>query len=189
MRTATTSRLAAPGELMLPGAGIGAATGVMAGLMSLGAGLSLGLSAVHMFGFGIPMALFGGGYTLLCARGIIRLGVFAPAALYWLIAFPLSRIIQEGSAGLYLTGAPGLSDDLLSFALYNALLAPGLAFGFLWLHERFVPPWLMRIRGHNPLAAGLAEAYLVYAARVYEQKERREVRRQAVRAAREKPKA
>src|SRR5262245_16335068 len=137
MSTVTISRLAGVGELMLPGAGIGAVAGVMAGLMALGAGLEPGLAAVHALGPGIPMALFGGLYTLLCARGVIRMGVFAPAALYWLIAFPACRIIQEGAAAVYLTGAPGLSDDLWAFAAYNALLAPGFAFGFLWLHEQF----------------------------------------------------
>jgi hypothetical protein len=179
MSTVTSSRLARLGELMLPGAGIGAAAGVMAGLMTLGAGLGTGLAAVNALALGIPMALFGGGYTLLCARGILVVGVFAPAALYWLIAFPVSRIVQEASAAVYLTGAPGLSDDLWAFAAYNALLAPGLAFGFLWSHERFVPPWLMRIRDHNPLAAGLAQAYLVYAARAYEQKQRKDAQRAA----------
>jgi hypothetical protein len=174
---------------MLPGAGIGAAAGVMAGLMSILAGLPFGLVIVNLLGFGIPMALFGGGYTVLCARGTLRLGVFAPAALYWLIAFPLARVIQEGMAGLYLDGRPGLSDDPLSFVLYNAMLAPGLAFGFLWLHEKLVPPWVIRIRDHNPLAAGLAQAYVAYAARVYEQKERREARREAMRAARARSKA
>ena len=133
------------------------------------------------------MALFGGGYTILCALGIARVGVFAPAALYWLIAFPVCRIIQEATAGVYLTGAPGLSTDLLSFALYNALLAPGLAFGFIWMHERLVPGWLMRIRDHNPAAARLAEAYLAYASAVYEQKQRVEARKRARRKATEAP--
>ena len=178
MSTVTSSRLACLGELMLPGAGIGAAAGVMAGLMTLGAGLEPGLAVVNGLALGLPMALFGGVYTLLCARGITRVGVFAPAALYWLIAFPVSRIVQEASAAVYLTGVPGLSDDLWAFAAYNALLAPGLAFGFIWLHEQFVPPWLLRIRGHNPLAAVLAEAYLVYAARAYEQKQRRDAMRE-----------
>ena len=163
MNTVTRSRLASLGELMLPGAGIGAAAGVFAGLMTVLAHLGWGLVAVNAIGLAIPMALFGGGYTILCARGFTPVGVFAPAALYWLIAFPVCRIIQEAAAGVYLTGAPGLSTDLLSFCLYNALLAPGLAFGFIWLHERLVPGWLLRIRDHNPLAAGFAEAYLAYA--------------------------
>jgi hypothetical protein len=177
MSTVTRSRLAGLGELMLPGAGIGAAAGVFAGLATLLADLSLGLAVVNALGLGIPMALFGGVYTILCARGIIPVGVFAPAALFWLVGFPVSRILQEASAGVYLQGAPGLSTDLLSFYVYNALLAPGLAFGFIWLHERIVPPWLLRIRDHNPLAAGLAHAYLTYASRVYEQKQRRDAMR------------
>jgi hypothetical protein len=181
--TVTRSRLADLGELMLPGAGIGAASGVFAGLIALIAHLGWGLAAVNAIGLAIPMALFGGGYTILCALGITRVGVFAPAALYWLIAFPVCRIIQEASAGVYLTGVPGLSTDLLSFALYNALLAPGLAFGFIWMHERLVPGWLMRIRGHNRDAARLAEAYLAYAGAVFEQKQRVEARKQARRQA------
>lgn len=161
------------GELMVPGAGIGAVTGVFAGLATLVVGLSPGLALVNGLGLGIPMALFGGGYTILCARGIAAVGVFSPCALYWLIGYPVSRIVQEASAGVYLEGGVGLSTGLLAFYLYNALLAPGLAFGFIWLHERLVPPWMLRIRDHNRWAAGLAQAYLSYAGRVYEQKQRR----------------
>lgn len=169
----TRSRLAGLGELMLPGAGIGAVTGVFAGLATLVVGLPPGLAAVNGLALGIPMALFGGVYTILCARGLMVVGVFAPCALYWLVGYPVSRILQEGAAGVYLGAGPGLSTDLLAFYLYNALLAPGLAFGFIWVHERLVPPWLLRIRDHNRLAAGLAQAYLTYAERVYEQKQRR----------------
>lgn len=158
---------------MLPGAGIGAGAGVFAGLATLVVGLSPGLAVVNGLALGIPMALFGGLYTILCARGITAVGVFAPCALYWLVGYPVSRIVQEASAGVYLGDGPGLSTDLLAFYLFNALLAPGLAFGFIWLHERLVPPWLLRIRDHNRLAAGLAQAYLTYARRVFEHKERR----------------
>ena len=158
---------------MLPGAGVGALAGVFAALATLIVGLSPGLALVNGLGLGIPMALFGGAYTILCAHGIVRVGLFAPCALYWVVGYPVSRIVQETSAGLYLEGSPGLSTDLLAFYLYNALLAPGLAFGFIWLHERLVPPWLLHIRDHNRLAAGLAAAYLTYAERVFEQKQRR----------------
>ncbi|MFC7496136.1 MULTISPECIES: hypothetical protein [unclassified Nocardioides] len=179
MNTVTKSRLACLGELTLPGAGIGAVAGIFAGFLTIISGLEWGLVAVNALGLAIPMAIFGGGYTILCALGIARVGVFAPAALYWMIAFPVSRIVQEALAGVYLAGAPGLSTDLLSFVLYNALLAPGLAFGFIWMHERLVPGWLMRIRDHNPYAAGLAGAYLRYAGAMYAQKQRTEARRQA----------
>jgi hypothetical protein len=158
---------------MLPGAGVGAVGGVFAGLATLLVGLPPGLALVNTLALGIPMALFGGVYTILCALGIARVGVFGPCALYWLVGYPVSRVVQEISAGFYLDGSLGLSADLLSFYLYNALLAPGLAFGFIWLHERLAPPWLLRIRDHNRLAAGLAAAYLTYAERVFEQKQRR----------------
>lgn len=184
MTTVTKLRLADLGELMLPGAGIGAAAGLFAGIITLIAGLGWGLALVNVIALAVPMALFGGGYTILCARGVVPVGVFAPAALYWLIAYPVSRLVQEGSASVYLTGGPGLSTDLVSFAAYNALLAPGLAFGFIWLHERIAPMWLLRIRDHNPLAAGLAEAYLAYASRAYQQKVREDARKKARRAKR-----
>lgn len=177
MSTVTSSRLTRLGELMLPGAGIGALAGVFAGLATVAIGLPWGLGAVNALGLAIPMAIFGGIYTVLCARGIMPVGVFGPVALYWLVGFPLSRMVQEASAGLYLQGSPGLSTELWAFLAYQAILAPGLAFGYIWLHERLVPLWLFRIRDHNPLAAGLAQAYLVYASRVHDQKVRRDARR------------
>lgn len=158
---------------MLPGVGIGAVTGVFSGLVTLIAGLPWQVVAINAIAFGVPMALFAGVYTVLCSRGVLPVGVFFPAALYWMVGYPVSRIVQEGSAVMYVEGAPGLSAGVLAFFLYNALLAPGLAFGFIWLHERLVPHWLMRIRDHNREAAGLAEAYLSYAKRSYEQKQRR----------------
>ena len=38
---------------------------------------------------------------------------------------------------------------------------------------------LMRIRDHDPMAASLAQAYLTYAARAYEQKQRKDPQRAA----------
>lgn len=171
---------------MLPGAGIGATTGPLAGLLALVAGLPLDVAGVHLLALGLPMALFGGGYTLLCAYGIARVGSFAPAGLYWAIGFPISRIVQEGSVSAYVTGSPSLPEALWAFALYNALLSTGLAFGYIWLHERLVPLWLMRIREDDPVAARLSEAYTAYAALVFEQRERRKARRAAARQARRK---
>lgn len=171
---------------MLPGIGIGASTGVLAGAVAAIADLPAGLILVNVLALGVPMGLLGGGYTLLCAYGKARPGAFGPAAVYWLLAFPLARIVQETFVHLYVAGRPGLPEALWSFALYNALLSTGLAFGFVWLHEKLVPLWLMRIRGHNPLAASLFEVYSSYAAAMYEQKERREARRRALREARRK---
>jgi hypothetical protein len=158
-------------------------TGLFAFFATLVAGLPLGLAVVNSLALAVPMALFGGGYTVLCAHGIAKVGVFAPAALYWMVGFPISRMVQEGSAGVYLQGSPGLSTDVWGFVLYNALLAPGLAFGFIWLHERLVPTWLMRIRDHNRAAATLLSAYSAYAASMYAHKQRRDALKQARKAA------
>lgn len=186
MNTVITSRLSGLGELTLPGAGIGAATGLFAGLVALSAGLPVGLAVVHFLALGIPMALFGGIYTVLCARGIARVGTFIPIAILFLVGFPLSRIIQQASAGIYVTGSPDLGEPLWSFAAYNALLSTGLAFGFLWLHDKVLPWWLSRIRAHNPHAEVLMDSYKEYAAAMYAQKQRREARRKALRDARRK---
>lgn len=184
MSTVMQSRLSGLGELALPGAGIGATTGLFAGLVALGAGLPVGLAVVHFLALGIPMALVGAIYTVLCARGIARVGTFIPAALLWLVGFPIGRIIQQVSASIYATGVPGLGEPLWTFAAYNALLSTGFAFGFIWLHDKMLPMWLTRIRDHNPHAAVLMESYKEYAAAMYAQKQQREARRKARRDAR-----
>ncbi|MQA96931.1 MAG: hypothetical protein GEV11_20640 [Streptosporangiales bacterium] len=181
-----TSRPAGLGELMLPGAGIGASTGLMAGGLALVAGLPLHLAAVHLIMLGLPMALFGGGYTLLCARGTAKPGAFGPAAVYWLLAFPIARIVHEATVQLYVVGRPGLPEALWAFALYNALLSTGFAFGFIWLHEKLIPLWLMRIRGHNPRAEALLEVYTSYASMIFEHQQQRDALRRARRERRRK---
>ena len=179
MSTVTQSRLSGLGELALPGAGVGGSTGLFAGLVALGSGLPLGLVAVHVLALGIPMALVGGTYTVLCARGIARVGTFIPAALLWLVGFPIGRLIQQVSAGIYLTGAPGLGEPLWQFVAYNAILSTGFAFGFIWLHDKVMPMWLTRIRAHNPDANVLMESYKEYAAAMYAEKQRRKAARDA----------
>jgi hypothetical protein len=53
------------------------------------------------------LGVFGAGHGLLLAGGHVRAGGFAPAALFWLFALPVSRMIQadgreqsSGGAGL-----------------------------------------------------------------------------------------
>jgi len=159
---------------------------VFAGIVTLGAGLPAGLAAVHLLALGIPMALFGGFYTVLCARGVARVGTFIPAALLWLVGFPLGRVVQEASAAFYVAGTPDVGEPLWQFVVYNAVLSTGFAFGFIWLHDKMLPMWLNRIRAHNPHAEALMEAYTAYAAAMYAQKQRREARRTALREARRK---
>lgn len=159
----TTERWRDRIELAVPGAVIGARTGVIAGLLTAAVGLGLPLALAAAAGLGLPMAAFGAGYSLLLATGTIRPGVFAPAALYWLVAFPLARTVHEVSVHLAVAGRPGLPDSAPAFLAYQALVSIGFAIGYVWLHERVTLHWLLRIRGHNPDAAHLLTRYLHHA--------------------------
>jgi hypothetical protein len=164
------------GELALPGAGIGAAAGVVAGGLALLVGQPAGWAAVTAVALGLPLALFGGAFGLLLAAGIIRPGVFAPAALFWFVAFPVARLLHEVLAGLLIAGRPALPADTLGFLAYQAMVSLGFAIGFSWLHERIAPNWLRRIRRGNPQAERLYAFYLRHAEAQWKA---RESRRQA----------
>ena len=96
---------------------------------------------------GVPLALAGGGYTMLLINERVRLGGFAPAALYWLVAFPLCRLLHEVLTTLIITGAPALPPDPLGFLAFQGIISAGFAIGFLWLHERIAPRWWRRLAG------------------------------------------
>nr|BFE88098.1 hypothetical protein GCM10020093_106990 [Planobispora longispora] len=60
----------------------------MAGGLTLLAGRPVGWAAVSALALALPLGILGAGYGLLTGQGVIRLGVFAPAGLYWLAGFP-----------------------------------------------------------------------------------------------------
>ncbi|MDF2711712.1 MAG: hypothetical protein K0R62_7364 [Nonomuraea muscovyensis] len=126
-------------ELALPGATIGAAAGAMAG------------------GLTLPLALFGGLYGVLLGEGLLRHGTFGPSGLYWMAAFPLSRLFQDGVAG------PGTTEGVGAFLAFQAMVSLGFALGFVWVHERLMPHWLLRRATVNPRAAALLETYVRHA--------------------------
>ncbi|MEV4108576.1 hypothetical protein [Nonomuraea sp. NPDC049695] len=144
-------------ELALPGASIGAVAGAMAGGLTLFAGQPTGMAALSALSLAVPLALFGGLYGMLLGHGVFRPGTFAPVGLYWVAAFPVSRLAQESLVGI------GLADGVLPFLAYQAMVSLGFAIGFVWLHERLMPHWLMRRAGANPLAQALLEVYLRHA--------------------------
>ncbi|MFD9947855.1 hypothetical protein ACFWYW_10975 [Nonomuraea sp. NPDC059023] len=117
-------------EPALPGAAIGAVAGVAAGGLTLLAGQPLGRAALSALALAVPLALCGGAYGLLIGRWLFRPGAFAPVALFWMVAFPMSRLIQESLAGV------GMRDGVLLFLAYQAMVSVGFAIGFVWLHER-----------------------------------------------------
>ncbi|MFC5823712.1 hypothetical protein [Nonomuraea insulae] len=144
-------------ELALPGASIGAVAGAMAGGLTLVAGQPIGMVTLSALALAAPLAFFGGLYGVLLGHGVFRPGTFGPIGLYWLAAFPLSRLLQESVAGF------GMADGVPLFLAYQAMVSLGFAIGFLWIHERFMPYWLLRIAGGNPLAKELLDQYLRYA--------------------------
>ncbi|WP_047870682.1 hypothetical protein [Nocardiopsis sp. RV163] len=150
-------------EIALPGALIGLVAGLFATAVAATAGLTPVVALALSAGLGAPLALFGAGYCVLLARGVFQVGAVAPMAVYWLVAFPLSRLIDSCAVAWALGGGTVLGEPLLSFLAFQAMLSTGFTIGFLWLHERIAPRWLLRVRGHNPVAASLVERYLEHA--------------------------
>ncbi|PRX46428.1 hypothetical protein B0I33_1075 [Prauserella shujinwangii] len=174
-----TTRLLRLGELALPGFVVGLIAGAVAGGLAGLVGQPTGWALVSMLTLGLPLALLGGGYGLLAAHRKVRIGGFAPAALFWLVGFPLARVLHEVLSRLILVGEPGLPPDPLGFLAYQGLVSAGFAIGFLWLHERLAPRWWRRVAPRNPVAADVYSAYAAHAKRVFEQREaRRRARRQ-----------
>ena len=159
--------------LTLPGLAVGFLAGLVAGGLAAFVGLSAGWALVSALSLGVPLALAGGGYTLLLINEKVRLGGFAPAALYWLVAFPLCRMLHEVLTALILTGRPVLPPDPLGFLLYQAIVSAGFAIGFLWLHERLAPRWWQRLAVRDELAERVYLRYATHAQALYEAKQRR----------------
>jgi hypothetical protein len=153
-------------ELVFPGLMIGISAGAVAGGVAMLAGLPAGYVVATTVGLGVPLAAFGAGYSLLLASGRIRLGGVAPAALYWLFAFPVARCIHEVFVDVLTGSAVVLPDGFVRFVAYQAIVSVGYAVGFIWLHENVFPKWWVRVRGHNPVAARYVAQYTGQASRV-----------------------
>lgn len=179
-----TTRLLRTGELAFPGFVVGFIAGVVAGGLAGIVGQPAGWALVSTISLGIPLGLLGAGYGLLAAYRKVRIGAFAPMALYWLVAFPLARLAHELLTWLLLTGTARLPQDLLGFLAYQALVSAGFAIGFLWLHERLAPRWWRRVADRNTDAALVYRAYAEHAKQVYQAREARRASRRRGTAAR-----
>lgn len=102
-------------------------------------------SVIAVVALAVPLGLFGAVYSVLLASGKVRRGGFAPACLFWLIAFPLARLLQEVLTRLVLLGEPGLPPKVWGFLAFQAIISAGFAIGFLWLHERIATQWWRRV--------------------------------------------
>ncbi|GAA1449046.1 hypothetical protein [Nocardiopsis tropica] len=159
----TSGALLHHAEVAVPGAAIGLVAGLFAAGVGAMAGLPALLNATVGAALGLPLALLGAGYCVLLARGVFSVGAVAPLALYWLVGFPLARLFDSYAVAAVLGNDTVLREPLLSFLALQAMLSFGFTIGFLWLHERIAPHWLLRVRGHNPVAAELVERYMEHA--------------------------
>jgi hypothetical protein len=152
-------------EVIVPGVLIGLIAGAVAGGVALLAGLSVGYVVATTIGLGVPLAAFGAGYSLLLASGRMRLGGVAPAALYWLVAFPVARCVHEVLVDVLTGSAVAFPDGVVRFVAYQAIVSVGYAIGFIWLHENVFAKWWVRVRDHNPVAARYVAQYASQASR------------------------
>ncbi|MFL1376715.1 MULTISPECIES: hypothetical protein [unclassified Nocardiopsis] len=153
-------------EVAVPGAAIGVVAGLFAAGVGMVAGLPPAVTGTVGAALGLPLAALGAAYSVLLARGVFPIGAVAPPALYWLLGFPAARLFDTHLVA-WVTGAPALREPLPSFLALQAMLSFGFAIGFLWLHERTMPHWLLRVRGHNPVAESLFQRYLEHAAHLH----------------------
>ena len=160
-------------EVTLPGVAIGLFSGVIAGGVALLGGLPAAYASLTALTLGIPLAALGMGYNLLLASGRVRLGVAAPAAGYWLVFFPLARLLHEVLFDVMSGNAIILPDAVLPFLAFQALLSVGYAIGFVWIQEHLFSHWWIHIRDHNPVARRYVEHHLAEAATLDLRAERR----------------
>lgn len=178
-------------EFSLPALAIGVIAALAAGGLAAVAGQPAAWAVITGLALGLPISLLGAGYTSLVALKKFPVGVFTPAAGYWLVAFPLAMLVHASVTEWLFTGRPGLPQGpLWQFLAYNALLSMGFAIGFLWAHEYFGRHWWPRIRDHNPYAYHCVEQYKGLVTVMAERKDatargRKEKRERAVKARRE----
>ena len=166
-------------DLALPGALIGVLGGIVAGGLVAIIGQSPAVVLVACVSLAIPLAIGGAAYDLLLATGRAPLGMLAPAALLWAVAFPPARLIEAAAVDVVAGDQVAVPHGWLSFAVYQVLVAVPFAIGFWWLHENFAPRWWFHIRDRNPVANHFIAVQLQYAAAAAEEKERQKARRAA----------
>jgi hypothetical protein len=164
-------------ELALPGALIGLLGGIVAGGLVAIIGQSPAVVLVACVSLAVPLAVGGAAYDLLLATGRAPLGMLAPAALLWAVAFPPARLLQAAAIDLVAGEQVAAPNGWLDFAVYQVLVAVPFAIGFWWLHENFAPRWWFHIRERNPVADHFVRSKLEYAAQAEAEKEHRRTRR------------
>jgi len=132
----------------------------VAGGLAAFVGRPAGWAVVTGLGLALPLVLLGAGYAVLIALGKIPAGVFAPAAVYWVIGFPLALLVHSVVTEWTVTGTPGMPPEPLKFLAFRALLSMGFAIGFLWMQEQVGRHYWPRIIDHNQYAHKTIEQYM-----------------------------
>lgn len=164
-------------ELTLPGVAIGVLTGGILGTLVMAGGESFDVALVAGLTLAVPLSVAGAGYEILIAKGRVPLGVLTPVALYFAVAFTLSRVFQTAVLALYAGSDVAVPHGWLDFVAYQALVSVGFGIGYWWLHENFAPLWWVRIRRRNPVAEHLLAVKLQHADSAQADRERRRRRR------------
>jgi uncharacterized membrane protein YhaH (DUF805 family) len=120
------------------------AGGVMAVLASSTGGLAASLPAIA--GLTAVFGVAGVVYGWLVHTERLR-AAFGPGILYWSVAFPAARLIFELAAGDG-SSRSGLSDGLMPFLVYQAMVGGAFGLGFILLHNQITAllGWLVRPR-------------------------------------------
>jgi hypothetical protein len=139
-------------ELTLPGVAIGLLGGVILGVVVAGGGQPFHVAVFAGVTLGVPLAVAGAWCEILVAQGRIPLGVLTPVALYWAVAFTVSRVFQTALLDLYAGSEVAVPYGWLDFLAYQVLVSVGFGIGYWWLHENFAPLWWLRIQERNPVA-------------------------------------
>ena len=160
-------------ELAAPGAAIGLLGGVIAGALLAISGLSLAITLVAAVLLAVPLALAGGLYEILLAKGRLPMGTLSSAAMVWVVAFAPIRVVHALLIDLIAGDPVAVPHGLLSFAVYQVLVSVPFAIGFWWLHENFAPRWWFHIRDRNPVANHFIRVQLQYAGVAEEEKARK----------------
>ena len=146
-------------------------------------GQPVGWALAGAVALALPLALLGAIYGMLVGLGYAKPGMSAPAALLWVLGFPLARLAHETLPPVLLGGSATPPDDVVTFLAYQALTSMGFAIGFIWLYERITPAWLQQIKDHNPYAQRVYTRYVAHAEAVWAAREHRRARRRAPRPA------
>ena len=164
-------------ELAVPGIAIGLLGGAIAGAAIAAGGLAWDVALFAATTLALLLALAGAGFELVLATGRFPLSALTPVALYWVVAFPLVRILHAAALSVYAGDAVAVPHGWLDFIVFQMLLSVGFGIGYWWLHENFAPRWWYHVRERNPVAAQYMDVLLHHIAVTDEHEQQRNRRR------------